>query len=84
MHRSDSRLATSCVFRCSWSLPSDMLCVVCLTMCSQWVIDTPYSSMMHDCGLTKNYAVLIHLPITIDGEVSLLRHWGAHHTSGSL
>ncbi len=43
-------------------------CVTCL--CMQWVIDTPYPSMMHDCGLTKNYAVLLHLPLTIDGKVS--------------
>ncbi len=31
-------------------------------------IETPYAVMMHDIGLTENYAIILQSPITYDGE----------------
>lgn len=42
--------------------------VPCGTMCAaslfvQWAVDAPWSTMMHDCGLTATYAVILHMPL---------------------
>ncbi len=33
-------------------------------------VDLPWPAMMHDMALSKSYIVLLHLPLTVDGEVS--------------
>ncbi len=30
----------------------------------QWAVDAPYPAMMHDCGLTEHFALLLQLPLT--------------------
>lgn len=32
-------------------------------------VDLPWPAMMHDMALSKSYMVLLHLPLTVDGEV---------------
>ncbi|KAL6763314.1 retinal pigment epithelial membrane protein-domain-containing protein [Haematococcus lacustris] len=34
----------------------------------QWAIDVPFPVMAHDCAMTENYVVLLHLPLCFDPE----------------
>ncbi len=42
----------------------------------QWVVEAPWAAMAHDCGMTKNYAVLLHLPLCFDPEVRYMLRSG--------
>uniref|UniRef100_A0A7S0WUG4 carotenoid 9,10-dioxygenase n=1 Tax=Chlamydomonas leiostraca TaxID=1034604 RepID=A0A7S0WUG4_9CHLO len=40
----------------------------------QWAVHTPWPAMMHDCAITENYAVLLHMPLCFDGEAMVKRN----------
>lgn len=39
----------------------------------KWGVDLPYPTMMHDCAITKDYFVVMHLPFIFDPE-QMVKH----------